>query len=75
MQHIFNKDAVAGCGVVHKHMGHCADQFTVLDDGTAGHECVKYRTKLFYIFLRILAFGVEKTENHQTWHLLMTIFQ
>ena len=37
-----------------------ADEFAVLDDGTAGHECVKCRTKLFSIFSDIFLKYVEK---------------
>ena len=37
IEHIFDEDAVAGGGIVDEHMGHCADQLAVLDDGTAGH--------------------------------------
>ena len=40
-------------------MGHCADELAILNDRAAGHVCVKYRTKVFYKFLRFLAFGVE----------------
>lgn len=36
--HILNKYSVASCRIVHQHMGHCAHQFTILDDGAAGHE-------------------------------------
>ena len=35
VQHIFDEDAVAGGGVIYKHMGHGADEFAVLDDGGA----------------------------------------
>ena len=42
-------------------MGHRADELTVLDDGTAAHECVKCRTKLFSIFSDIFLKYVEKS--------------
>ena len=32
-QHIFNENAVARCGVIHKDMGHSTDEFPILDDG------------------------------------------
>jgi hypothetical protein len=35
-------------------MGHGANQFAVLDDGTAAHADVKLGTKEFCVFLRIL---------------------
>ena len=54
IQHIFDEDAVAGCGVVHKNMGDGADELAVLDNGTAGHFCVKYGTKEFCVFLLFL---------------------
>ena len=38
IQHIFNKDPVAGIRTVYKDMSNSAYQFAVLDDGTAGHE-------------------------------------
>ena len=37
-QHIFNKDAIARRGLVDQRMGHGADEFAVLQNGTAGHE-------------------------------------
>ena len=50
-------------------MGYRANQFSVLDDGTAGHVRVKCRTKFFYKFLRVLAFGVENQRiiRHSTY--------
>ena len=41
VQHIFNEDTVTHCGIVDQNVGHSADEFAVLDDGTAGHFCVK----------------------------------
>jgi len=52
VQHVFNEDAVAHGGVVDKDVGHRAHQFAVLDNGAAGHECVKYRTKFCTVFGR-----------------------
>ena len=37
VQHIFDEDAVAGGGVVHKDVGNSADKLSVLDDGRTGH--------------------------------------
>ena len=54
LQHVFDKDAVACRWVVHKDMCHRAHQLSVLNNRRAGHVCVKYRTKFFYKFLRIL---------------------
>ena len=61
VEHIFNEDAVAGSWVVDENMGHGADEFAVLDNGAAAHECVKCRTKLFSIFSDIFLKYVEKT--------------
>ena len=44
VQHIFDKDAVSGGGVVYQHMGHRTYQAAVLYDRRAGHECVKQGT-------------------------------
>ena len=41
VQHIFDENAVAGGGVVHKDMSHRADELALLDDGTAAHADVK----------------------------------
>ena len=41
IQHIFNENAVARGGVVHKDMGHGTHQFAILNDGTAAHADVK----------------------------------
>ena len=60
-EHVFDEDAVADCGVVDEDVGDGADELAVLDDGTAGHECVKCRTKLFSIFSDIFLKYVEKT--------------
>ena len=35
VQHIFDEDAVAACGVVYKHVGDRADELAVLNDGGA----------------------------------------
>ena len=35
VQHIFDEDAVAACGVVYKHVGDRADELAVLNDGRA----------------------------------------
>ena len=60
IQHIFDKNAIAGGGIVYKDVGHGADELATLDNRTAAHECVKCRTKLFCKILRIFVFGVEK---------------
>ena len=54
LQHIFDEDAVALRGVVNQDMGNGADEFAVLDDGTAGHADVKCGTKEFCVFLQFL---------------------
>ena len=41
VQHIFDEDAISGGGVIHKHVGHGAHQFSVLNNGTALHADVK----------------------------------
>lgn len=40
VQHIFDKDPVAHGWIVYKDVGHGADEFSVLDNWAAGHECV-----------------------------------
>ena len=40
-EHIFDENAVAPGGVIHQHVGHRANQLSVLDDGTAAHGDVK----------------------------------
>ncbi len=37
-QHILNKNAIARCRLVDQHMGDGADEFAVLQNGTAGQE-------------------------------------
>ena len=61
LQHIFNEDAVSSLRIIYQNMGHGADQFSVLYNRTAAHECVKCRTKLFSIFSDIFLKYVEKT--------------
>ena len=41
VEHVFNKDAVARCGVIDEDMGNSAHQFAILDNGTAAHADVK----------------------------------
>ena len=41
VQHVFDEDAIAGGGVVDEDVGDGADEFAVLNDGTAGHTDVK----------------------------------
>ena len=47
LQHIFNKNPIPLSGILHQHMSHGADEFSVLDNGAAAHECVKKRTNYF----------------------------
>ena len=54
IQHILNKNTVAGSWVVHKNMSNGANQFAVLYNRTAAHICVKCGTNVFCIFLQIL---------------------
>ena len=37
VQHVFDEDTISGGGVVHQLMCHRADEFTILDNGTAAH--------------------------------------
>ena len=41
VQHIFDEDAIARRGVVHQHMGHGADDLSILKDGAAAHSLDK----------------------------------
>ena len=41
IQHVFNEDAISGGGVVDEDVGDSADQFAILNDGTAAHADVK----------------------------------
>ena len=41
IQHILDKDAVAGGGIIDENMGHRAHQFSILYNRTAGHADVK----------------------------------
>ena len=41
IQHVFDKDAVAHCGIIDENVGRCADELAVLNDGTAAHADVK----------------------------------
>ena len=41
VQHVFNEDAVAHGGIVYEDMGHSANQFPILYNGTAAHADVK----------------------------------
>ena len=47
LQHVLQKNAIALSGVVHQNMRYSAYKFTVLDNGTAAHGCVKIGTTLF----------------------------
>ena len=60
VEHIFDEDSVAACGVVYKHVGHRAHELAVLDDGGARHECGQEGTTVFYNFLTILTLFVKK---------------
>ena len=50
VQHVFDENAIAGGGVVHKNMGDRANELAVLDDGAAGHECVNIGSTLFTFY-------------------------
>ena len=39
-QHILYKNRIPLCAVLDKHVGHRPDQFPILDNGAAAHECV-----------------------------------
>ena len=49
LQHVLQKNAIALSGVVHQNMRYSAYKFTVLDNGTAAHGCVKIGTTFFEI--------------------------
>ena len=55
VQHIFYEDAVTRCGVIHKDVGHGADEFALLDDGAAGHARVNIGPThfLYYLFSKL----------------------
>ena len=38
VQHIFNENAVPSRWVIHRHMGHRAHKFPILNNGTSSHE-------------------------------------
>lgn len=40
-QHIFNEYAVPPSRIIHQHMGHCTNDFAVLDDGATAQSRVK----------------------------------
>ncbi len=42
VQHIFDKDTVAGCGIIHQHVGYRINQFSDLYSERAGHADVKW---------------------------------
>ena len=46
-QHRLSEDGIAPLRGIHQHVGDGTDQFTVLYDGTAAHECVKKDTTPF----------------------------
>ena len=50
IKHIFNENSVARGGIVDEHVGHRVDEFTVLDDRAARHECGQVGTTLFMNF-------------------------
>ena len=54
IQHIFDKNAVAGGWVVYQNVGNRAYQPAVLNNGAAGHADVKCGTKEFCVVLRFL---------------------
>jgi len=60
-QHILNEYTVSSLRIIYQNMGHSTNKFPILYKGTAGHECVKCRTKLFSIFSDIFLKYVEKT--------------
>ena len=68
VQHVFNEDAISGARIVNKDMSNGTYQFPVLDDGRAGHECVKYRTKLFYEIFEKISNSIEKCLL-SVWHV------
>ncbi len=51
-QHILNKNPVSFCRVLHKHVRHGADKFTVLDNWRTTHGYVKTGVKTFFHFFK-----------------------
>ena len=47
IQHIFDEDSVAGCGIVDEHMRYRSHELAVLDDRAAAHECGQEGTTKF----------------------------
>ena len=47
IQHIFDEDAVAACGIIDQHVRDSTYELAVLDNGAAAHECGQERTTKF----------------------------
>ena len=54
LQHVFDEDAVSLRGIVNQNMGNGADEFAVLDDGTAAHANVKCGTNFYAILFEFV---------------------
>ena len=61
VQHILDKNPIAAGGVIHKDVGHRADQSAVLNDRRAGHLCVKDRTKFCTAAVRFAGKSITAT--------------
>lgn len=61
-EHILNKNPISSCWVIYQNMGNGADEFAVLDNRAAGHECVNIGTTLFLIFSNFLIRHIDQTQ-------------
>ncbi len=74
LQHVLQKNAIALSGVVHQNMRYSAYKFTVLDNGTAAHGCVKIGTTFFLKYLLYgLLFKADFGESHESGKLVREI--
>ena len=48
IEHIFDEDSIPRGGIDDEDVCHRSDEFAVLDDGGARHECVQVGTTVFY---------------------------
>ena len=74
IQHIFNKDAISGSGVVDENVGDSADEFAVLDNGTAAHtlddaagggEQIRVGDTQEHISAAVFAYGINFQDLHR----------
>ena len=64
-EHILNENAIPRGGIVDHHVGHCADQAPVLNDGAARQECGQVGTtnfiKKYFLSVSFFLYTVRKT--------------